>query len=118
MTVLIALDTETTGLAKTVGSEDFVQLAAVMHREDSTEVAIFNELALPRVAISDGAYRTHGYTTDSLKAAKARDSSVIANEFAHDVAEFAGSEPYVIAAHNFRYDEMILKGHEPPKALA
>jgi DNA polymerase III alpha subunit (gram-positive type) len=117
MTVLIALDTETTGLAKTVGSEDFVQLAAFMHREGSGEVAIFNELAIPRVPISEGAARVHGHTLDTLKEAGAKGSSAVANEFAHDVASFCGSEPYIIAAHNLKYDEMILKGHPPLELL-
>ena len=117
MAVLIATDTETTGLAKTVGSEDFVQLAAVMHREGSDTVATFNELAFSRVPISEGAARIHGHTMDSLKASNARPSSVVANEFAYDVAIFAGNEPYIIAAHNLKYDEMIMKGHEPLKLL-
>ena len=107
-TVLVVIDTETTGLTP---CEDFVQLGAVFHVEHSPTYASFCELALPSVNVSPGAEAVHGWSYAALEQAGARPSQGVAEEFAQDALKFVGGRPYVIAGHNLEFDLRVIGSH-------
>jgi DNA polymerase III epsilon subunit-like protein len=107
-TVLIIIDTETTGLTP---REDFVQLGAVFHVEHAPFYSNFCELAIPNVAISKGASDIHGWTLPALEQAGARTSQEVAERFIEDAAKFVDGRPYVLAGHNLEFDLRVLNGH-------
>jgi DNA polymerase III epsilon subunit-like protein len=107
-TVLVCLDTETTGLG---ADEDVVQLAAVLHREGDAAFHTLSSLALPEVAVSHGAEQTHGYSYERLLGLGAKPSAYVAGEFAREVSGFSAGAPYVLAGHNLGYDLKVLSRH-------
>lgn len=113
-TVLVCLDAETTGLG---ADEDFVQIAAVLHREGDDKYCTTSSLALPEVSVSKGATDTHGYSWERLASLGARPSAEVAAELAREVLEFVDDAPFVLAGHNIDYDLRVLARHAPLKRL-
>ena len=113
-TVLIVIDTETTGLTP---REDFVQLGAVFHVEHAPGYSSFCELALPAVPISKGASDIHGWTLPALEQAGARSSREVAEMFAQDAAKFIAGRDFILAGHNSEFDLRVLAGHPSLKNL-
>ena len=106
----IVLDTETTGLDPTKGDR-LLEIGAVEIVNHVATGATFHVLINPQREVSEGAFRVHGHSTDSLRYCPV--FQAVAPEFLRFIAE----DPLVI--HNADFDtsflnaELVAAGYPP-----
>ena len=99
---IIVYDTETTGLD--LGRDEMVQLAAIRIDSAGNVVQTFEKMIVPTVEIGEGAYRTHGFDMEYIRA----HNGVTAKEALTEFSDFV--KGCVLVGHNsFRFDAPLIK---------
>ena len=99
---IVVYDTETTGLD--LKRDEAVQLSAVRIDKDGRVVAAFDKMILPTVPIDKGAYETHGFDLEYIRA----HGGVTAKEALREFSEFVKDS--VLVGHNsFRFDAPLIR---------
>ena len=98
---IVVYDTETTGLD--LSKDETVQLAAIRIDHTGKITDVFERMIIPTVSIGEGAYTTHGFDLDYIKA----HGGVCAREALEDFSAFVKGATLV--GHNsFRFDSPLL----------
>lgn len=99
---IIVYDTETTGLD--LDKDEMVQLAAIRIDSAGNVVQTFERMIIPTVPIGEGAYATHGFDLDDIRA----HGGVTAKEALSEFSSFV--KGCVLVGHNsFRFDAPLIK---------
>ena len=99
---IVVYDTETTGLD--LDKDEMVQLAAIRINAAGQVTDTFERMIIPTVPIGDGAYQTHGFDLNYIKA----HGGVTAKEALTDFSAFVKGATLV--GHNsFRFDAPLIK---------
>ncbi len=99
---IVVYDTETTGLDLTF--DQMVQLAAIRMDKDGNIIDTFERMVLPTVPIGQGAYETHGFDLDYVKA----HGGVSAKSALRDFSQFVRGA--VLVGHNsMRFDAPLIR---------
>ena len=98
---IVVYDTETTGLD--LARDQMVQLSAIRIDCDGNIVDTFDKMIVPTVPIDKGAYETHGFDMDYVRA-----NGVSAKEALMEFSVFV--EGATLVGHNsFRFDRPLIK---------
>lgn len=107
MTLLVVLDTETTGLDP--DTNEIIQFACLTHKEGSDLVSTFETLLDPGMPIDPGASAINGITDDMVKGQP--EPAALLQEWWDEVMDTAGDAQIVICAHNAPFDLKFLIKH-------
>ena len=99
---IVVYDTETTGLD--LGKDEMVQLSAVRIDQAGNVIASFDKMILPTVPIERGAYETHGFDLEYIRA----HNGVSAKEALEEFSVFV--KGCVLVGHNsYRFDSPLIR---------
>lgn len=99
---IVVYDTETTGLD--LAKDEIVQLSAIRMDKEGNIVGVFDRMIEPTVPIGQGAYETHGFDIDYIRAHGGRPAKEVLQAF----SEFVKGG--VLVGHNsFRFDSPLIK---------
>ncbi|MBO4989312.1 MAG: UvrD-helicase domain-containing protein [Clostridia bacterium] len=98
----VVYDLETTGLDRTY--DELIQIAAVRFDGNGKELARMNELVIPSVPISEGAFKTHRKGLDELRQKGTKNVKVVLEKF----AAFAKGS-FLFGHNSTAFDRVILK---------
>ncbi len=106
MTILVMLDTETTGLNHKI--DDICQFAALVTYEDceDSQIQVVSTLCKPSTPISKEVEALHGISNDMVKDSPS--AAEVVKEFAEEVYTLAKRETVVVGGHNVAFDQKFL----------
>lgn len=99
---IVVYDTETTGLDLT--KDEMVQLSAIRMDGEGNIVEVFDQMIIPSVEISEGAYQTHGFDMEYIRS----HGGISAKEGLERFSEFV--KGCVLVGHNsFHFDAPLIR---------
>lgn len=109
MTILVMLDTETTGLNHKI--DDICQFAAIVTYEgcEDAQIQVISTLCKPSIPIPKEVEALHGISNDMVK--NSPTSSEVIKEFAEEIYTLAKRETVVVGGHNVVFDQRFLMKH-------